>query len=361
MAIFALMKNLSKDAPVLVTGASGYIASWLVRYLLEDGFIVRGSVRSLRDPEKTEHLQRLSEQFPGKLTLHEADLLKEGSFDQAAKGCSVVYHTASPFVIGKIKDPQRTLVDPAVRGTRNVLDAASKSGTVQRVVLTSSIASVYGDPADIRKTATGVFTELDWNTSSSLTHEPYSYSKVMAEKEAWKCWSEQETWDLVVVNPGFVLGPSLSKRIDGASISFMLDNLKGKYKGGTIGLYMSQVDVRDVARTHFFAGTKPEAKGRYLCCAVDINLLEMAQHMEQEFPGKFALPKKLVPKPLLYLAAPFLGRTWKFVTRSIGIPFPTDGTRCTREFGFTYRPLSETYRDHVNQLLADGLVKPGKA
>ncbi|MBI1193244.1 MAG: NAD-dependent epimerase/dehydratase family protein [Bacteroidetes bacterium] len=350
------MKNLTKDRPVLVTGAAGYIASWLVRYLLEAGYSVRGSVRSLKDQSKTEHLLRLSDQFPGKLTLHEADLLKEGSFDQAAQGCSVVYHTASPFIIGKIKDPQRTLVDPAVRGTRNVLDAATKSGTVQRVVLTSSIASVYGDPADIRQTANGVFTEVDWNTSSSLTHEPYAYSKVMAEKEAWSCWSKQASWDLVTVNPGFVLGPSLSKRVDGASMGLLLDNLKGKYKGGTIALYMSHVDVRDVANTHLFAGTRPEAKGRYLCCSENINLLEMAQRIEREFPGKFALPKQLVPKPLLYLAAPFLGRTWKFVTRAIGIPAPVDGTRCTKEFGFTYRPLSETYRDHVLQLKADGLV-----
>jgi nucleoside-diphosphate-sugar epimerase len=121
------------------------------------------------------------------------------------------------------------------------------------------------------------------------------------------------------------------------------------------------VDVRDVARAHLLAGTNPQAKGRYLCCSDNLNFLEMAQIVEQQFPGQFPLPKKLVPKPLLYLAAPFLGRAWTFVTRSIGIPTPTDGTRCTRELGLSYRPLSETYRDQVNQLRADGLIKTRQA
>jgi len=355
------MVTITRDSPVLVTGASGFIASWLVRFLLEEGFTVRGSVRNANDTGKVAHLRRLAEQFPGKLTLHEADLLKPGSFDALAKGCSVVYHTASPFIIGKIKDPQRTLVDPAVLGTRNVLAAASASGSVKRVVLTSSIAGVYGDPADIRKTAGGVFTDADWNTSSSLSHEPYAYSKVTAEREAWSLCGKQNSWDLVTINPGFVQGPSLSNRVDSASVSFMLDNLNGKYKGGTIALHMSHVDVRDVARAHLLAGTNPQAKGRYLCCSDNLNFLEMAQIVEQQFPGQFPLPNKLVPKPLLYLAAPFLGRTWTFVTRSIGIPTPTDGTRCTRDLGLSYRPLSETYRDQVNQLRADGLIKTRQA
>jgi nucleoside-diphosphate-sugar epimerase len=113
-------------------------------------------------------------------------------------------------------------------GTRNVLNAATKSGTVKKVVLTSSVAAVHGDNIDMQEQKLTEFTEEHFNTSSSATHQPYSYSKVIAEKEAWKLAEAQNRWKLVVINPSFVLGPSLTGSSDSESISFMKDILKGK-------------------------------------------------------------------------------------------------------------------------------------
>lgn len=98
---------------VVVTGCTGYVATQVVKQLLETGYTVRGTVRSTAS-EKNNGLKALGEALPGTLTLHEADLLKEGSFDQIVKGASVVFHVASPFIQG-VDDPQIQLVDPAVK------------------------------------------------------------------------------------------------------------------------------------------------------------------------------------------------------------------------------------------------------
>ncbi|NNM51700.1 MAG: NAD-dependent epimerase/dehydratase family protein, partial [Pseudomonadales bacterium] len=154
--------------PILVTGASGFIAGWIIKYLLEEGYTVHGTVR---DPAKTTsvaHLLKIAEKAPGTLKLFKADLLDKGSFHAAAQGCGIVMHTASPFIIEGFTDANEALVRPAVEGTRNVLEAVNASSTVTRVVLTSSVASVYGDNIDLRKTSGGIFTEADWNTTSTV-------------------------------------------------------------------------------------------------------------------------------------------------------------------------------------------------
>src|SRR5258708_3797583 len=131
-------------SPVLITGASGFIASRIVEQLLAKGYRVRGTVRSLKKERELAALRAL----PGaadRLELVEADLLAAGAFDRAAAGCEHVMHTASPYVLDA-KDPQRDLVEPAVAGTRSVLSACHRAGTVTRVVLTSSMAAITDEP-----------------------------------------------------------------------------------------------------------------------------------------------------------------------------------------------------------------------
>ena len=162
---------IDKTKPVLVTGASGYIANWIIKYLLEEGCTVHGTVRNPDSEKSVGPLQKIAAAAPlGTLKLFKADLLDEGSFDEAMAGCEVVMHTASPFVVRGFKDPQEALIKPAVEGTRNVLEAANRTASVKRVVLTSSVAAVFGDNADLRKNPRGVFNEEDWNFSSSLQH-----------------------------------------------------------------------------------------------------------------------------------------------------------------------------------------------
>ena len=96
------------------------------------------------------------------------------------------------------------------------------------MVLTSSVAAVFGDAREIEDTEHGIFTEDHWNLSSEVKHQPYSYSKTLAEKEAWRMSQDQIRWRLVGLNPAFVLGPSLSRRVDSVSTNFMLNMVKDK-------------------------------------------------------------------------------------------------------------------------------------
>ena len=192
------MTNINKSAPVMITGATGYVAGWIVKKLLDEGYTVHAPVRDPENKDKLKYLEQIANQAPGTIKYFKADLLDIGSYAEAMEGCELVFHTASPFTV-EVKDPVKELINPAKIGTQNVLEQANKTKSVKRVVLTSSCAAIYGDNKDLEKTANGVFTENDWNTSSSVSHQPYSYSKTVAEQEAWKINQTQDNWDLVVV------------------------------------------------------------------------------------------------------------------------------------------------------------------
>lgn len=345
-----------KNTPIVVTGASGYIASWIVKFLLEDGYKVRGTVRSVKAYAKIAHLTKLQEKHPNMLELFEADLLKEGSFDEAVKGCEIVIHTASPFFIDKIKDAQKQLIEPALQGTKNVLDSVNNSGTVERVVLTSSCAAIYGDNADVELIEGGVFTEEHWNTSSSQAHNPYSYSKTVAEKAAWEMQKKSGKWTLTTINPGFVMGPSLSNRTDGTSVSYMIQLMSGKFKSGVPDLHFAVVDVRDVAQAHIKAATNYRASGRHICVADHKTFLEFGQILKEKFP-KYKLPTKTAPKWLMYIMGPMMGVTWRFIRRNMGYELKFDNSYIKEDLGMTFRPFKETLTEHAQQLIDSGLVE----
>nr|RBR02306.1 hypothetical protein FVER53263_10141 [Fusarium verticillioides] len=209
----------------MVTGGSGFIAIHLVNQLLQAGYNVHTTVRDLTNTRKVQPLRDLQEKYPGKLDLFEADLLKPGSFEPAIKDCSVVHHVASPFLMAeKIKDGQKDMVDPALQGTRNVLNSVNSTETVKRVVLTSTIGAIFGDYIDVKSMKDSILAESYFNESSSVAHNPYHYSKVVAEKEAWKIQKAQSRWDMVAICPGLVLGPSLTAGSDSGSL-FLLDEL----------------------------------------------------------------------------------------------------------------------------------------
>jgi nucleoside-diphosphate-sugar epimerase len=342
-------------ATFLVTGASGYIASWIVKYLLEQGEQVHGTVRSLNDSGKIGHLLDLQQQFPGKLVLFEADLLRKESFREAMKGCSIILHTASPFYITKIKNPVKELVEPAVEGTRNVLTLASQFPEIRRIVVTSSVAAVYGDAADIRQTSGQIFTEEHWNITSNAGHNPYQYSKTLAEREAWQIAGNQSQWTLATINPGFVLGPSLSKRVDSTSIDTMRALLNGKYKTGVPELYFGVADVRDVAMAHLLAAGKSAISGRHIVVADVIPILGMAKILRKSYPDK-PIPSSTLPGFLLYLVGPMMGFSWKFLRLNLGIPYRFNNEKSRHTLGLQYHTLEQTLVDHASQIVKDHLV-----
>ncbi len=352
------MVKIDKTKPVLVTGATGFVAGWLVKKLLDEGFTVHASVRDPKNKRKIAFLDELAAKAPGNIRYFKSDLLEEGSFAGAMNGCELVFHTASPFIIS-VDNPQKELIEPALQGTRNVLEQANKSESVKRVVLTSSCAAIYGDNIDIKKAPNGVYTEEVWNTSSSLENGPYSYSKTLAEKEAWKINEQQSRWDLVVVNPSLVLGPALnSDAVTSESYRIVKQFGDGSLKQGVPKLGFGMVDVRDVAEVHFKAGFTPEAKGRYITSGHNTWFLEMAKTLLPKYGDKYPIPKKEMPKWLIWLTGPMINKavSRKFVSRNVGYPFVADNSKGKKELGITYRPLEETMNDTFQELIDRGII-----
>lgn len=342
--------NIDKTKPVLVTGATGYVAGWLIKRLLEEGITVHAAVRNPEDKQKVQHLIDMAHDSKGGIHFYKSDLLTEGAYDQAMTGCELVYHTASPFIM-KVKNAQRDLIDPALKGTRNVLASANNTETVKRVVVTSSCAAIYGDPIDLNSTKNGIFTEEDWNTTSSATHQAYSYSKVLAEKEAWKIAEAQQRWDLVTVNPALIIGPGTNAKATSASFDIVKQMGNGMMKMGVPDLNIGAVDVRDVAEAHYKAGFTPEAKGRYINFAENTSLLKLAEHLYEDYGSKYPLPKKHLAKWLVWLVAPMSGMTRKEVTLSIGHPWKADNSKGIKELGMKYRPLDVAMKEMFQQLI----------
>ncbi len=345
---------------VMVTGASGYIAGWIVKDLLEAGHTVHATVRNPDKAKSVDHLKRLAESAPGTLKLFKADLLDADSFDAPMQGCDILMHTASPFVLDGFTDAHEALVRPAVEGTRNVLNAANRCDTLKRVVLTSSVASVYGDATDMK--GKSAFTEADWNSTSSVNHNPYQYSKVAAEREAWKIHDAQggdadSRWDLVTINPGMVYGPSLTNASNSASIGTLLDMGRGKLRTGVPDLEYGMVDVREVAQAHLLGAFSQEAEGRYILVSESVTMLDIAAMLRKQFGRQYPFPMMKVPKPVVWAVGPFMGPvTRKFISRNVGYPLRFDNSR-SKALGVNYRAASETLKDHFEQVLEDGLVR----
>ena len=347
------MLDIDRSAPVMITGATGYVAGWIVKALLDAGLTVHAPVRDPAKTEKTAHLTALAEAAPGEIRFFKADLLDPGSYAEAMQGCSVVFHTASPFVVN-VEDPQRDLIDPAVKGTRNVLEEVNRTESVRRVVLTSSCAAIYTDAIDCANAPGGMLTEEVWNTTASLDYQPYSYSKTLAEKEGWAIAAEQDRWDLVVINPSLVLGPAINDLPTSESFRIIKMLGDGTMKAGAPKLGLGVVDVRDLAEAHLAAAFTPEAEGRHITSAHGTNTFEIATLLQDKFGADYPLPKRPLPKWLFWLLAPTAGVERKFVSRNANIVWKADNSKGRRVLGLTYRPLKETVEDMFAQMAERG-------
>ncbi|MER6738449.1 NAD-dependent epimerase/dehydratase family protein [Streptomyces puniciscabiei] len=333
---------------VAVTGGSGFVGSHLVRRLLERGHQVHATVRNRADAAKLRPLWELQEAYPGRLEVFEADLLEDGSFDEAFRGCSVVFHVASPFLMPeRIKDGRRDVVDPALLGTRNVLAAIGRTPQVRTLVFTSTVGAVFGDYADVLAMDGQVLSERYFNTTSTVANNPYHYAKTLAERAAWEAEAAQDRWRMVSVNPGLVLGPSFTPASDSGSL-FLLDELfKGYFWYGAPDFSFTTVDVRDVADAHIAAAENPSAHGRYIVAAETMTSFhEMARVILARHPRDLRLPRTRLPHWPVRILGPAFGLTQDYIRKHLGIRFRVDNSRSIRELGLSYRPLEETLLDH---------------
>lgn len=349
------MKTIDQTKPILVTGATGYVAGRLVEKLLSEGLTVHAAVRNPDNKEKTKYLDQLAQELPGTIKYFKSDLLIDGSYNEAMKGCELVFHTASPFT-RSVKDAQKDLVDPAKLGTRNVLESANLIDSVKRVVITSSCAAIYGDSIDTLSMPNQELNEDIWNTSSTLKHQPYSYSKTEAEKEAWKIANSQQRWDLVTVNPSFVLGPGINPFGTSESFAVMKQIGNGDFKMGGPEMNIGCVDVRDLAVAHFKAGFTPEAEGRHIISGHNSGFLQLAQMIKDKFPN-YPIRANKLPKALIWLIAPMVGMSRAEVSLNIGYPWKANNSKSINKLGMKYRPLETTITEFFAQLVEAGEIK----
>lgn len=261
---------------VVVTGASGFVASWTITYLCDKGYRVIGTVRGSPTSDRYKWILNLDKSNNNLLSLFQADLTTDGAFDEAIKCADYVLHIASPYIL-KYDDPQKELVDPAVNGTLNVLQSCLKyQDQIKKVVVTSSMAAITDSP--IKR-----YTESDWNETSSLTRNAYYYSKKLAEESAWKFYEkEKPKWGLCAVNPWVICGPELSPNPKKANtsnetIQLMINGVFPMRLNFSLGY----VDVRDVALAHILIMEKQESEGRYLCAAEVWHWNDMFDYLEE--------------------------------------------------------------------------------
>ncbi|MCO5553392.1 hypothetical protein L7F22_006913 [Adiantum nelumboides] len=317
---------------VCVTGASGFIASWVVKLLLERGYTVRASVRDPENVAKTAHLMALPK-AKERLELFKADLLEEGSFDAAVAGCEAVFHTASPFFMST-DDPQKDLIEPAVKGTRNVLNACGKAKSIKRVVLTSSVAAVLYSPT--RKTEDVVdesfFSDPTYCQQNKLW---YQLSKTQAELEAWNL-AKAHGLDLVTINPAMVVGPLLQPTLNTSSGIIL------KLMNGSTSAYANiapgWVHVKDVAAAHILAYEVAEASGRYICTESIIHYKRIVEMLSTLYPNA-PLPVKCLDE---------------------SSPPAPEYKMCTdkvKSLGLVYTPIKDALKECVESLIEQKLLK----
>jgi len=342
--------DIDTSRPVLVTGATGYVAGWIVKGLLEAGATVHAAVRDPENADKVAHLTAAADSAAGTLRLFAGDLNEPGSYADAMAGCGVVFHTASPFT-RHVEDPQRDLVDPAVGGTRDVLQTANEVDTVTRVVVTSSCAAIYTDAVECAAAPGGQLTEDMWNTTASLDYEPYNLSKTEAEKAAWGIAEAQDRWRLVVINPSLVIGPSLQDNPTSESFAIARQLIGGQMRLGAPRVSLGVVDVRDLARAHLAAGFLPDAEGRHIVSGHATHTLEMGKTLRRHFGSSLPLPRNAIPKWLFKAAAPAFGVSRRYVEGNVDHVFAADNSKSIRELGATYRPMQDSLVDMVEQML----------
>jgi len=283
------------EAPVVVTGASGLVAKYVIGEFLKRGYQVRGTIRRM---EKADGVRRAVARLgcdPTGLSFALADLDRDSGWDEAINGAGLIVHTASPFPIAQPDDPDE-VIRPARDGTVRVLKAATRA-QVKRVVLTSSsVAIFYGSGLPVGH----LYSENDFTdeTRSGLT--PYIRSKTIAEKAAWQfVEATPGAPELAVINPAFVQGPALDADLSTSHDLFRL-MARGLYPAAP-RIRFPVTDVRDVAAAHAEAALRPDAAGkRYLIGEGQLRLYELGRILARELPDlrgkvpKFELPDTAV-------------------------------------------------------------------
>ncbi|CAL1358120.1 unnamed protein product [Linum trigynum] len=327
-----IMSSGDGKVVVGVTGASGFIASWLIKLLLHHGYTVKASVRDPSDEKKTAHLLG----FDGakeRLQLFKADLLEEGSFDSTIEGCVGVFHMASPVFLSAA-DPQAEIIDPAVKGTLNVLKSCAKSPTVKRVIVTSSVASVFHTGKPVNRDSVA---DETWFSDPEYCNKRkfwYQLGKTLAEMAAWE-FAKENGIDMVTIHPGVVIGPFLHPILS-SSVSMILNLVNGNKTYPKFHFW--SVDVRDVAEAHIKAFENPSAYGRYCLVGSTVSFSEVLKILHK-----------------LYPTLPLADKCEEINTLMLS-EFEVSKKKAEEGLGMKFIPLEESLKDTIEYLKDKGFL-----
>ncbi len=338
---------------VLVTGGSGFIGAHCILQLLQAGFRVRTTVRSLdREPDVRAMLRVGGVNAGDALSFAVANLTSDAGWTQAVAGCDYVLHVASPFPL-KVPKDENELIIPARDGALRVLRAARDAG-VGRIVLTSSFAAIgYGT-----EPGPAPYNEEDWTNPDGPGVTAYVKSKTLAERAAWDFLArEGGSLELSVVNPVAVFGPVLS-----SDSSTSIEIVQRLLSGGVPAcprLKFGVVDVRDVASLHLSAMTNPAAAGqRFLAVTGSfISILQIAQVLRARMGSAASrVPTREMPDWILRLVGVF-DSTVRQIVPELGKHKDATSAKAQRVLGWQPLSAEDAIEATAESLIAFGLVK----
>lgn len=322
---------------VVVTGASGFIGSHIVRECLERGFTVNACVRNKDDPKNQFLIDMAKDTGKGKIQLFSADVVTKGAYDEAVSNADGVIHAAAQVDPGSVKDPWKDMVEPSTEGVKNILSSVNKFN-VKHYVQTSSMSAVAS--ADSKPP----LTEENWS-NWSIKDYAYGYAKTEAEKLVWS-ETKGKSYTVSCIMPAMVWGPSLAAPHVKASPYVFRQALLGKKQPNS---NYSSVDVRDVAKAHVEALIRPEANGKRFIIDGDepnIAINDVLKKCREMFP-QYVFDDAPGPKGW---SVKLFG--YKQPTRST-----TDNTRSKQVLGINYIPMEKTFYDSVESMVKKGFVQ----
>nr|AFU90827.1 dihydroflavonol 4-reductase [Epimedium sagittatum] len=277
------------DETVCVTGAAGFVGSWLVMRLLECGYKVKATVRDPANMKKVKHLLDLPN-AKTQLSLFKADLVDEGSFDEAIAGCTGVFHVATPMDF-ESQDPENEVIKPTIEGMLNIMRSCAKAkNTIRRIVFTSSAGTVNVEEHQKPEYNEECWSDMEFVRSKKMTAWMYFVSKTLAEKAAWD-FAKEHNLDFISIIPTLVIGSFLMPSMPPSLITGLSPITRNESHYSIIkqGQF---VHLDDLCIAHIFLFEHPEAKGRYICSSHDDTIFNLAKMLRERFP-EYNVPTKL--------------------------------------------------------------------